>query len=201
MAKTTPNHTQTVSGWAAHDSSGKITPYTFKRRENGVTDVTIKILYCGICHTDVHHAKDDWGITMYPVVPGHEITGVITKVGSDVEGFKEGDKVGVGCLAASCLDCEYCKTDQENYCEKLQFVYNGIFWDGSITYGGYSQMLVVDYRYVGSAQNLSNSNFITTLNLILNVTFFFCYLIIFYHVIVLSQRMNIIFLTQDKKSN
>jgi len=146
MAKTTPNHTQTVSGWAAHDSSGKITPYTFKRRENGVTDVTIKILYCGICHTDVHHAKDDWGITMYPVVPGHEITGVITKVGSDVEGFKEGDKVGVGCLAASCLDCEYCKTDEENYCEKLQFVYNGIFWDGSITYGGYSQMLVVDYR-------------------------------------------------------
>jgi len=76
----------------------------------------------------------------------HEITGVITKVGSDVEGFKEGDKVGVGCLAASCLDCEYCKTDEENYCEKLQFVYNGIFWDGSITYGGYSQMLVVDYR-------------------------------------------------------
>jgi cinnamyl-alcohol dehydrogenase len=102
MAQTTPNHTQTVSGWAAHDSSGKITPYTFKRRycsttnsyfelmamlfyklelklstfhfiycrENGVTDVTIKILYCGICHTDLHHAKDDWGITMYPVVPG-----------------------------------------------------------------------------------------------------------------------------------
>lgn len=77
----------------------------------------------------------------------HEITGVITKVGSDVSGFKEGERVGVGCLAASCLDCEFCKTDQENYCEKLQFVYNGIFWDGSITYGGYSQMLVVDYRY------------------------------------------------------
>ncbi|XP_045789753.1 probable cinnamyl alcohol dehydrogenase 6 [Trifolium pratense] len=148
MAQTTPNHTQTVSGWAAHDSSGKITPYTFKRRENGVTDVTIKILYCGICHTDLHHAKDDWGITMYPVVPGHEITGIITKVGNDAKGFKEGDRVGVGCLAATCLDCEYCNTDQENYCEKLQFVYNGIFWDGSITYGGYSQMLVVDYRYV-----------------------------------------------------
>jgi D-arabinose 1-dehydrogenase-like Zn-dependent alcohol dehydrogenase len=78
----------------------------------------------------------------------HEITGIITKVGSDANGFKEGDRVGVGCLAASCLDCEYCKTDQENYCEKLQFVYNGIFWDGSITYGGYSQMLVVDYRYI-----------------------------------------------------
>lgn len=148
MAQTTPNHTVTVSGWAAHDSSGKITPYTFKRRENGVNDVTIKILYCGICHTDLHHVKNEWGITMYPVVPGHEIVGVITKVGSDVEGFKEGERVGVGCLAASCLDCEYCKTDQENYCEKLQFVYNGIFWDGSITYGGYSDIFVADYRYV-----------------------------------------------------
>ncbi|KAF7829543.1 putative cinnamyl alcohol dehydrogenase 6 [Senna tora] len=148
MAKTTPNHTQTVSGWAAHDSSGKITPYTFKRRENGENDVTIKILYCGICHTDLHHAKNDWGITMYPVVPGHEIVGVITKVGSKVKGFKEGDRAGVGCLAATCLDCEYCKSDQENYCQQLQFTYNGIFWDGSITYGGYSQMLVADSRYV-----------------------------------------------------
>nr|ACU20956.1 unknown [Glycine max] len=148
MAQTTANHTVTVSGWAAHDSSGKITPYTFKRRENGVNDVTIKILYCGICHTDLHYAKNEWGITMYPVVPGHEIIGVVTKVGRDVKGFKEGDRVGVGCLAATCLECEHCKTDQENYCEKLQFVYNGVFWDGSITYGGYSQIFVADYRYV-----------------------------------------------------
>uniref|UniRef100_I1MC17 Enoyl reductase (ER) domain-containing protein n=1 Tax=Glycine max TaxID=3847 RepID=I1MC17_SOYBN len=148
MAQTTANHTVTVSGWAAHDSSGKITPYTFKRRENGVNDVTIKILYCGICHTDLHYAKNEWGITMYPVVPGHEIIGVVTKVGRDVKGFKEGDRVGVGCLSASCLECEHCKTDQENYCEKLQFVYNGVFWDGSITYGGYSQIFVADYRYV-----------------------------------------------------
>ncbi|KAK7382930.1 hypothetical protein VNO78_28594 [Psophocarpus tetragonolobus] len=148
MSQSTANHTVTVSGWAAHDSSGKLTPYTFKRRENGVKDVTIKILYCGICHTDLHYAKNEWGITMYPVVPGHEIVGVITKVGSDVKGFKEGDRVGVGCLAASCLECQHCKTHQENYCESLQFVYNGIFWDGSITYGGYSQILVADYRYV-----------------------------------------------------
>ncbi|CAK7346139.1 unnamed protein product, partial [Dovyalis caffra] len=70
MAQTTPNHTQTVSGWAALDSSGKIVPYTFKRRENGVNDVTIEILYCGICHTDLHFAKNSWGITMFPVVPG-----------------------------------------------------------------------------------------------------------------------------------
>ncbi|KAL2250001.1 UNVERIFIED_CONTAM: putative cinnamyl alcohol dehydrogenase 6 [Sesamum indicum] len=148
MAQTTPNHTQTVSGWAAHDPSGKITPYTFKRRENGKNDVTIKILYCGICHTDLHHVKNDWGITMYPVVPGHEIVGIITKVGSKVTNFKVGDRAGVGCLAATCLDCEYCRDSQENYCDQVQFVYNGVFWDGSITYGGYSEFLVADHRYV-----------------------------------------------------
>ncbi|EHA8590695.1 Cinnamyl alcohol dehydrogenase 3 [Cocos nucifera] len=148
MTETTPNHTQTVEGWAAMNSSGKITPFVFKRRENGVDDVTIKVLYCGICHTDLHHVKDDWGITMYPVVPGHEITGVITKVGSNVTNFKVGDRVGVGCLAATCLACEFCKASEENYCDKVQFTYNGIFWDGSITYGGYSKMLVADKRYV-----------------------------------------------------
>ncbi|KAG9149031.1 hypothetical protein Leryth_010637 [Lithospermum erythrorhizon] len=148
MTQTTPNHTQTVSGWAAHDSSGKITPYIFKRRENGINDVTIKILYCGMCHTDIHYVKNDWGITMYPVVPGHEITGIITKVGNNVSNFKIGDKVGVGCLAASCLECEFCQSSQENYCDQIQFTYNGIFWDGSITYGGYSKMIVTDHRYV-----------------------------------------------------
>ncbi|XP_042495577.1 probable cinnamyl alcohol dehydrogenase 6 [Macadamia integrifolia] len=148
MTQTTPNHTQTVAGWAAHDSTGKMSAFIFKRRENGENDVTIKILYCGMCHTDLHYIRNDWGITLYPVVPGHEITGVITKVGGKVKGFKMGDRVGVGCLAASCLDCEFCKDSQENYCPNLQFTYNGIFWDGSITYGGYSQMLVADHRYV-----------------------------------------------------
>ncbi|KAH9614579.1 hypothetical protein KSS87_021144 [Heliosperma pusillum] len=148
MTQTTPNHTQIVSGWAAHDKSGKITPYIFKRRENGDNDVTIKVLYCGMCHTDLHHIRNDWGITMYPVVPGHEITGLITKVGKNVTRLKEGDRVGVGCLAASCLECEFCKDDEENYCDKIQFTYNGIFWDGSITYGGYSNMLVAHQRYV-----------------------------------------------------
>ncbi|CAO2817630.1 unnamed protein product [Amaranthus hypochondriacus] len=148
MAQTTPNHSQTVSGWAAHDSSGKLTPFVFKRRENGLNDVTIKVLYCGMCHTDLHYINNDWGITMYPVVPGHEITGIITKVGENVTKFKVGDKVGVGCLSASCLNCDFCKNSQENYCDEIQFTYNGIFWDGSITYGGYSKMLVADQRYV-----------------------------------------------------
>ncbi|XP_022844275.1 probable cinnamyl alcohol dehydrogenase 6 [Olea europaea var. sylvestris] len=148
MAQTTPNHTQTVSGWAAHEPFGKITPYVFKRRENGDNDVTIEILYCGMCHTDLHYIRNDWGITMYPVVPGHEITGIITKVGRNVSKFKVGDRAGVGCLAATCLKCEYCKDGQENYCDQVQFSYNGIFWDGSITYGGYSKFLVADHRYV-----------------------------------------------------
>lgn len=115
-----------------------------------MNDVTIKILYCGICHTDLHQARNDWGITMYPIVPGHEITGLITKVGSNVKNFSVGDRVGVGCLAASCLECDFCKQSQENYCDQLQFTYNGIFWDGSITYGGYSKMLVADHRYLPS---------------------------------------------------
>ncbi|XP_038971273.1 probable cinnamyl alcohol dehydrogenase 6 [Phoenix dactylifera] len=148
MTETTPNHTQTVEGWAAMDSSGKIAPFVFKRRENGEDDVTIKILYCGICHTDLHQARNDWGITKYPVVPGHEITGVITKVGSNATNFKVGDRVGVGFLAASCLECEFCKASEENYCDDVQFTYNGFFWDGSITYGGFSKMLVADKRYV-----------------------------------------------------
>nr|ATY69426.1 Cinnamyl Alcohol Dehydrogenase 4 [Asarum sieboldii] len=148
MTETTPNHTLTVEGWAALDPSGKITPFTFKRRENGIDDVTIKILYCGMCHTDIHYIKNEWGNTIYPLVPGHEITGVITEVGSSVRDLKVGDKVGVGCLAASCLTCDFCKDSEENYCEKMQLTYNGTFWDGSITYGGYSKLLVANKRFV-----------------------------------------------------
>lgn len=148
MSQTTPNHTQTVSGWAAHKPTTELTPYIFKRREVGANDVSIKVLYCGICHTDLHFIRNDWGNTIYPVVPGHEITGVVTKVGSEVRKFKLGDKVGVGFLSASCLECEFCKSSQENYCDKLQPTYNGVFWDGSITYGGYSTMIVADHRYV-----------------------------------------------------
>ena len=78
----------------------------------------------------------------------HEITGVVTKVGSGVTNFKIGDRVGVGCIYASCLNCEFCESSEENYCDQVQFIYNGIFWDGSITYGGYSEMLVADSRCV-----------------------------------------------------
>ncbi|KAM0853532.1 hypothetical protein ACQ4PT_051025 [Festuca glaucescens] len=148
VMEVTSNHTQAVSGWAAMDASGKVVPFSFKRRETGVDDVTIKVHYCGMCHTDLHFINNDWGITMYPVVPGHEITGVVTRVGTNVSGFRPGDRVGVGCIAASCLDCDHCRRSEENYCDKVTLTYNGIFWDGSVTYGGYSDMLVAHKRFL-----------------------------------------------------
>ncbi|KAK1320846.1 putative cinnamyl alcohol dehydrogenase 6 [Acorus calamus] len=149
MTETPPNETETVvSGWAGLDPSGKVTPFIFQRRENGPEDVTIKILYCGMCHSDLHYLKNEWGITVYPVVPGHEITGEITKVGKSVSRFRVGDRVGVGCLAASCMECEFCKDSEENYCDQVQFTYNGVYFDGSTTYGGYSELIVSHQRYV-----------------------------------------------------
>ncbi|PUZ46579.1 hypothetical protein GQ55_7G090900 [Panicum hallii var. hallii] len=137
-----------VAGWAAMNESGKVEPFILKRRENGVDDVTIKVQYCGMCHTDLHFMKNDWGITMYPVVPGHEVTGVVTEVGTNVSGFKVGDRVGVGCIVEACLDCDLCHRSEENYCDKLVLTYNGILSDGSVTYGGYSETLVVHSKFV-----------------------------------------------------
>ncbi|CAO1939046.1 unnamed protein product [Urochloa humidicola] len=144
----TANHTQRVAGWAAMNESGKVEPFIFKRRENGVDDVTIKVQYCGMCHTDIHFMKNHWDITMYPIVPGHEITGVVTKVGANVSTFKAGDRVGVGCLVEACLACDHCCRSEENYCDKLVLTYNGVLSDGSITYGGYSEMIVVHQKFV-----------------------------------------------------
>jgi len=119
----------------------------FFGRENGVDDVTIKVLYCGMCHSDLNFLKNDWGITIYPVVPGHEVTGVVTEVGANVSGFKVGDRVGVGCIVEACLDCDHCPSE-ENYCEKLVLTYNSILSDGSVTYGGYSETLVVHNKFI-----------------------------------------------------
>lgn len=146
--------TQTVSGWAAMDaSSGKVEPFVFKRRANGADDVTINVQYCGMCHSDLHFIHNDWGITRYPVVPGHEITGVVAAVGANVAGFKVGDRVGVGCISASCLECDHCRRSEENYCDAVTLTYNGVSpWDGDIdggvTYGGYSRVLVAHHRFV-----------------------------------------------------
>ncbi|CAL5028263.1 unnamed protein product [Urochloa decumbens] len=144
----TANHTQTVAGWAAMNEAGKVAPFIFKRRENGMDDVTIKVLYCGMCHTDLHFMKNHFDITMYPIVPGHEITGVVTEVGDNVSGFKTGDRVGVGCIVESCLACDQCCRSEENYCDRLVLTYNGILSDGSVTYGGYSEKIVVHQKFV-----------------------------------------------------
>ncbi|KAM3708693.1 hypothetical protein ACB098_02G116900 [Castanea mollissima] len=141
-------HPQKAFGWAAKDSSGLLSPFHFSRRETGDGDVTIKILYCGICHSDLHNVKNEWGFTMYPVVPGHEIVGTVTKTGKNVKKFKVGDRVGVGVLVDSCKRCESCQQDLENYCPQMVLTYNSYSQDGTKTYGGYSDIVVVDEHYV-----------------------------------------------------
>jgi cinnamyl-alcohol dehydrogenase len=134
--------------YAARDTSGVLSPLTFSRRATGENDVRFKILYCGICHSDLHFVKNEWGITNYPVSPGHEVVGVVTEVGSKVEKFKIGDKVGVGCLVGSCRSCQACATDYEQYCPKQIATYGGRDVDGTQTYGGYSDHMVTNEHFV-----------------------------------------------------
>ncbi|KAL6012669.1 hypothetical protein ACLOJK_003158 [Asimina triloba] len=112
-------------------------------KANGEYDITIKILYCGICHSDLHFIKNDWKVSIYPIVPGHEIVGVVTEVGSKVSKFKIGDQAGVGCLVGSCGSCSECKDDLENYCPAVIYTYNSVDYDNTMTYGGYSNFVVV----------------------------------------------------------
>ncbi|XP_021803651.1 probable mannitol dehydrogenase, partial [Prunus avium] len=111
-------------------------------------DVAFKVLYCGICHSDLHMVKNEWGITTYPLVPGHEIVGVVTEVGSRVQKYKVGDKVGVGCLVGSCQSCDKCADNLENYCPRLILTYGAKYHDGTTTYGGYSDIMVADEHFV-----------------------------------------------------
>ncbi|GLU13349.1 hypothetical protein SLE2022_299870 [Rubroshorea leprosula] len=113
-------HPMKVFGWAARDPSGKLSPFNFSRRATGEKDVAFKVLYCGICHSDLHTVKNEWGQTVYPVVPGHEIVGEATEVESKVTKFKVGDRVGVGCLVGSCHSCDNCTNNLENYCPKMR---------------------------------------------------------------------------------
>ncbi|CAN6210671.1 unnamed protein product [Urochloa humidicola] len=138
---------QTARGWAARDASGLLSPYTFSRRVQGDGDVTIKVLFCGLCHTDLHVIKNEWGNAMYPVVPGHEVVGVVTDAGAGVTKFKPGDTVGVGYFVDSCRACESCVTGHENYCPNLVLASNGID-GGATTHGGFSDVLVVGQEYV-----------------------------------------------------
>ncbi|XP_062100741.1 probable mannitol dehydrogenase [Humulus lupulus] len=141
-------HPKKAFGWAARDSSGVFSPFHFSRRENGEKDVTFKVLYCGICHSDLHMVKNEWGNSTYPLVPGHEIVGVVTEVGSKVEKYKVGDKVGVGCMVGSCRSCDSCANDLENYCPKMILTYGSKYYDGTTTYGGYSDTMVADEHFI-----------------------------------------------------
>lgn len=124
---------------------------TIDRRELRPDDVLIDIKYCGICHSDIHNAYDEWGGGMFPMVPGHEMAGVVTAVGPEVTKFAVGDRVGVGCFVDSCGDCEYCLRGEEQFCKKgVILSYNSLDYDGNLTYGGYSQNIVVKEEFVVS---------------------------------------------------
>ncbi|KAF7058836.1 hypothetical protein CFC21_065814 [Triticum aestivum] len=137
-------------GWAARDASGVLSPFDFSRRAQKDDDVTIKVLYCGICHTDLYTIKNEWGTAMYPVVPGHEILGVVTSVGAGVSKFKAGDTVGVGYFVGSCRSCECCGNGYENYCSGMVLTSNGIDPEhgGAVTQGGFSDVMLVNEDYV-----------------------------------------------------
>jgi alcohol dehydrogenase (NADP+) len=138
-----------AKGYAVQDATAPLQPYSFERRELRDDDVLIDILYCGVCHSDLHQARNEWGGTVYPLVPGHEIVGKISKTGSAVSKFKAGDVVGVGCFVDSCRTCHSCKKGLEQYCENGAVgTYNGREKDGSVTRGGYSNQIVVTQDFV-----------------------------------------------------
>ncbi|XP_042487251.1 probable mannitol dehydrogenase [Macadamia integrifolia] len=140
-------HPMKAFGWAARDPSGVLSPFRFSRRATGDEDVTFKVMYCGICHSDLHFLKNEWGFSIYPMVPGHEIVGIVTEVGCKVKRFKVGDKVGVGCNIGACHSCSNCTNDLESYCPKVMLTYSTTYYDGTINYGGYSDIMVVSERY------------------------------------------------------
>jgi uncharacterized zinc-type alcohol dehydrogenase-like protein len=136
-------------GYAATDASKPLAPFTFDRREPNADDVAISIQYCGVCHSDIHTVRNEWKNAVYPIVPGHEIVGVVTAVGSDVTKFKVGDKVGVGCFVDSCVGCASRDLDNEQYMPGLVQTYNSVEADGkTATQGGYSDHIVVKEGYV-----------------------------------------------------
>lgn len=139
-----------TKGYAAQTKTAAIAPFTFDRRDPGPNDVAIDIKFCGICHSDVHQARDEWGGSVYPMVPGHEIVGHVVKVGGSVKNFKVGDVVGVGCMVDSCRTCVNCKDGEEQFClEGMTATYNSHERDGkTIAQGGYSKHIVVDENYV-----------------------------------------------------
>lgn len=139
-----------AKGYAAQSPEANLAPWNFERREVGPHDVQFEILYCGVCHSDLHQIRNDWFPGIFPMVPGHEIVGRVTQVGDHVKNFKVGDLAGTGCMVDSCQVCENCKNDLEQYClEGSTMTYNGLERDGKTpTYGGYSNTIVVREEFV-----------------------------------------------------
>ncbi|GHB68827.1 dehydrogenase [Streptomyces viridiviolaceus] len=140
----------TVAAYAAPAAKAPLERTTIERRAVGEHDVLIDIKFAGICHSDIHQAREGWGEAIFPMVPGHEIAGIVSEVGPGVTEFAVGDRVGVGCMVDSCGECENCRSGREQFCTGSGMVgtYNAVGKDGEPTYGGYSQKIVVDERYV-----------------------------------------------------
>jgi len=142
---------QSTKGYAARSKSSPLAPFSFERRDPGPTDVQIDILFCGVCHSDLHTVRGEWGGTTFPCVPGHEIVGRIVKVGGKVKKFRDGDLAAVGCMVDSCRTCDNCRDHLEQFCDNPGpvFTYNSKDkHTGGITYGGYSKSIVVDEDFV-----------------------------------------------------
>ncbi len=139
-----------AKAYAALDPQTPLQPFSFDRRDLRADDVQVKILFCGVCHSDIHQARDEWGGSMYPMVPGHEIVGEVVSTGTGVTKFKAGDVVGVGVMVDSCCSCKNCNNDQEQYCEEgMTGTYNTMERDGvTVAQGGYSSQIVVKERFV-----------------------------------------------------
>ncbi|MBS0358867.1 MAG: NAD(P)-dependent alcohol dehydrogenase [Proteobacteria bacterium] len=140
----------TTHAYAAMNAKDPLKPFQIERREPGVHDVEIDIHFCGVCHSDIHQARNEWGQSTFPLVPGHEIAGKVSRVGSGVTKFKVGDSVGVGCFVDSCRHCDMCQENLQQYCSnQISFTYNSTEKDGKTpTFGGYSTKIVVDENYV-----------------------------------------------------
>lgn len=141
---------QTVKAYAAKEKGNDLEPMDIERRELNPNDVAFEIMYCGICHSDLHQINDDWGMAQYPLVPGHEIVGKVTDVGSDVSKFKKGDRVAVGCFVDSCMECDQCEKGEEQFCREgvtLSFGDEDKI-SGGKTYGGFSKQMVTQEHFV-----------------------------------------------------
>ncbi len=136
-----------TKAYAAQSETKPLEPFNIERREPSANDVLLEIKYCGVCHSDLHQARNEWKNSMYPMVPGHEIVGIVTKIGSDVKDIKIGDTVGIGCFVNSCRKCTNCKNGEEQYCANTAFTYNSTD-NGVPTFGGYSTQITIDRNYL-----------------------------------------------------